>query len=106
MMCLMNTHVPTILLNMIDMNTVNHEIFVAKIFSDSMGNAKIKHMKIINSNAVRSCLSENYLTRKFIAQNIFDTKYSRFRVVHLTRLILIETTCLAADTPLSVRAHL
>ena len=48
---------------MININTVNHEIFVAKIFSDSMGDAKIKHMKIINSNAIRGCLSENYLTR-------------------------------------------
>ena len=45
--------------------TVNWEIFVVKIFSDSMASAKIKRMKImriINDNAVRGCLSENYLT--------------------------------------------
>ena len=38
------------------------------------------NMRIISANAVRGRLSENYLTRKFIAQNIFDTKYSRFTV--------------------------
>ena len=45
--------------------TVNREIFVVKIFSDSMASAKIKCMKImriINDNAVRGRLSENYLT--------------------------------------------
>ena len=31
-----------------------------------MGNAKI--MCIINANAVQGCLSENYLTQKFIMQ--------------------------------------
>ena len=54
---------------------VNREIFV-KIFSDSMASAKIKHTKImrtINDNVVRGRLSENYLTRKFIAQ-IFVTR--------------------------------
>ena len=63
---------------------VNREIFV-KIFSDSMASAKIKRMKImrtINDNVVRGRLSENYLTRKFIAQifvtrNIHDLRYSR-----------------------------
>ncbi len=63
--------------------TVNRQIFVVKIFSDRLTSTKIKHTKIvciINANAVRGRLSENYLTRKFIARNIFDTKYSRFTV--------------------------
>ena len=50
-----------------------------------MASLKIKHTKImhiINDNAVRGRLSENYLTRKFIAPNIFDTKYSRFTVCY------------------------
>ena len=49
--------------------TVNREIFIVK-FSDSMASAKIKCtkiMRIINDNAVRGRLSENYLSRKFIA---------------------------------------
>ena len=59
--------------------TVNREIFVVKIFLDSMASPKIKRtkiMRIINDNAVRGRLSENYLTQKFIAQNICDAKYS------------------------------
>ena len=67
-------------------STVNLEIFIVKIFSDSMASAKIKHTKImhiINDNAVRGRLSENYLTRKFIARNICDAKYSRFTVLWL-----------------------
>ena len=51
-----------------------------------MPSAKIKHtkiMRIINDNAVRGRLSENYLTRKFIARNICDTKYSQFMVYHI-----------------------
>ena len=55
--------------------TVNWEIFVVKIFSDSMASAK-KIICIINDNVVQGHLSENYLTRKFIAQNICDAKYS------------------------------
>ena len=50
-------------------NTINHEIFVVKIFSDSTGNAKIKRMKIlciINTNAVRGCLSENLSHEIFV----------------------------------------
>ena len=65
-------------------HTVNRKIFVVKIFSDSMGSAKIKRtniMRIINANVVRGRLSENYLTRKLITLNIFDTKYYRFTVV-------------------------
>ena len=63
--------------------TVDQEIFVVKIFSDSMVSLKIKNAKImctINNNAVRGHLSENYLTRKFITWNICDVKYSRFTV--------------------------
>ena len=70
-------------------NTVNRKFFVVKIFSDSMGSVKIKRtniMRIINANAVRSRLSENYLTRKLIARNIFDTKYYRFTVYKYTRV--------------------
>ena len=37
-------------------------------------------MRIVSANAVRGRLSENYLTRKFIARIIFDTKFSRFTV--------------------------
>ena len=44
-----------------------------------MGNAKI--MCIINTNALRGGLSENYLTRKFITRNTFDMKYSQFTVI-------------------------
>ena len=32
-------------------------------------------MRIINANVVRGHLSENYLTRKFIARNIRDLRY-------------------------------
>ena len=49
-----------------------------------MGSAKIKRtniMRIINANVVRGRLPENYLTRKLITLNIFDTKYYRFTVV-------------------------
>jgi hypothetical protein len=63
--------------------TVNREIFVVKLFSDRVISTKNKHTKsvrIINANAVRGRLSENYFTRNFIARNIFDTKYSRFTV--------------------------
>ena len=66
--------------------TVNWEIFVVKIFSDSMASAKIKRTKImciINDNSVRGRLSENYLTQNFITQNICDAKYSRFTVLWL-----------------------
>ena len=38
-------------------------------------------MRIINDNVVQGCLSENYLTRKFITRNICDAKYSRITVV-------------------------
>ena len=56
-----------------------------------MACAKIKHtkymrMRNINDNAVQDRLSENYLTRKIIARNILDTKYSRFTVhVYIAR---------------------
>ena len=40
-----------------------------------------KIMPIINDNVVRGRLSENYLTRKFIARNICDAKYSQFTVI-------------------------
>ena len=43
-----------------------------------------KYMRNINDNAVQGRLSENYLTRKFIAWNISDTKYSRFTVFGVT----------------------
>ena len=46
-----------------------------------MASAKIKRtkiMRIINDNAVRGRLSENYLTRKFFARNICDVKYLQF----------------------------
>jgi hypothetical protein len=33
---------------------------------------RTKSVRIINANAVRGRLSENYFTRKFIARNIFD----------------------------------
>ncbi len=72
-------------------NTVNHEIFVVKIFSDRLISAKIKCTKIvriINVNAVWGRLSENYFTRKFIAQNIFDMKYSQFTVLLKGKRIL------------------
>ena len=48
-----------------------------------MACAKIKRTKYvhnINNNAVQGRLSENYITRKIIAWNILDTKYSRFTV--------------------------
>ena len=63
--------------------TINHEYFDIKKFSDSMAHAKIKHtkyMRNINDNAVQGRLSKIYLTRKIIAWNILDTKYSRFMI--------------------------
>jgi hypothetical protein len=67
--------------------TVNHEIFVVKIFSDRLISTKIikrtKIVCIINANAVRGRLSENYFTQKFIAWNIYDMKYSRFTVISI-----------------------
>ena len=48
-----------------------------------MACAKIKrtnYMRHTNNNAVHGRLSENYLTRKIIAWNILDTKYSQFTV--------------------------
>ena len=64
---------------------VNRKIFVVKIFSDSMGRVKIKHMNImciINANAVRGHLSENYLTRKLIARTLFVANYYRSTVYY------------------------
>ena len=58
-------------------NTIDREIVAVKIFSDSMASPKIKHAKfmcIINDSVVRGRLSENYLTRKFIARNICNAK--------------------------------
>ena len=82
--------------------TVNREYFDVTIFSDSMACAKIKrtkYMRNINDNAVQGHLSENYLTRKIIAWNILDTKYSRF-TVHVCLpirpwILLAENTALA-----------
>ena len=37
-------------------------------------------MCITNANAVQSCLSKNYLTQKFIAQNIHDLQYTNVHV--------------------------
>ena len=57
---------------------------MGKLVSDSMASAKIKRMKImciINDNVVWGRLSKNYSTRKFIARNICDAKYSQFMVV-------------------------
>ena len=39
-------------------------------------------MRNINDNAVQGHLSENYLTRNIIAQNILDMKYSWFTVYY------------------------
>ena len=39
-----------------------------------------KYVHNINDNEVQSCFSENYLTWKIIARNIFDMKYSWFTV--------------------------
>ena len=64
--------------------TVDREIFAVKIFSDSMASSKIKGakiMRIINDSVVKACLSENYLTQKFIARNICNAKYSRITVL-------------------------
>ena len=60
------------------------------MFSDSMASPKIKRTKImciINDNAVRGRLSENYLTRKSITRNICDAKYSRFTVYTITKIM-------------------
>ena len=65
------------------------------IFSDSMACAKIKctkYIRDINDNAVQGHLSENYLTRKIIALNILDTKYSRFTVLQRVRMMHDEAT--------------
>ena len=67
------------------LRTVDREIFAVKIFSDSMASPKIKRAKIMryNDSVVRGRLSENYLTRKFIARNICNAKYSRITVLPL-----------------------
>jgi hypothetical protein len=39
-----------------------------------------KYIRNINDNVVQGRLSENYVTRKIIARNILDTKYSLFTV--------------------------
>ena len=44
-----------------------------------------KYMHNINDNAVQDRLSEIYLTRKIIARNILDMKYSRFTVYKASR---------------------
>ena len=52
---------------------------MVKIFSDGKGNAKIKRTKlirIVNANVVWGCLSENYLTQKFITRNIHDLQWN------------------------------
>ena len=46
-------------------------------------------MRIIYGNVVQGRLSENYLTRKLIARNIFYTKYSRTRVIPILYHVLI-----------------
>ena len=74
------------MLNCKNNRTVNREIIIVKIFSDSKASVKIKRtqiMCIINGNTIRGRLSENYLTRKFNARNIFDMKYLRFTVLRL-----------------------
>ena len=40
-----------------------------------------KYIYTIDDNVVQGRSSENYLTRKIIARNILDTKYSRFTVM-------------------------
>ena len=50
-----------------------------------MASPKIKHAKpvrIISDSVVRGRLSENYLTRKFIARYICNAKYSRITVYY------------------------
>ena len=49
--------------------TVNRKIFIVKIFSESMGSAKIKH--VTNTNAVWGRLSENY-SQKLMSRNSSD----------------------------------
>ena len=76
-----------------DLVHVNWEIFVVKMFSDSMASPKIKHAMticMINDSAVQGRLSENYLTRQFITRNICDAKYSRFTVCLLIRVCVHE----------------
>ena len=41
---------------------------------------KLNTRKYMHKNVVQGCLSENFFTRKLIAQNILDTKYLRFTV--------------------------
>ena len=77
----------------VESTTVNREYFVVKIFSDSLACAKIKHSKYmcsIISNAVQGRLSEIYLARKFITQNIFGTKYLQY-IVHVSfnRILMV-----------------
>ena len=59
-------------------NTVNREIFVVKIFSDSVASAKIKRrksMRIINDNAVRPARGPGSFVRKLFNTKIYRTKY-------------------------------
>ncbi len=69
-------------------------------FSDSMGNAKIKRTKIMhinNANVVRGCLSENYLTRKFIARIIL-TRNIHDLCISLANCSCYCCTCVCAST--------
>ena len=64
--------------------TVNLEIFVVKIFSQSIVATKIlrKLACTINDNTVRDRSYENFLTRKFIIRKFLCMKISRSMVYH------------------------
>ena len=48
-------------------------------------------MRIIKSYVVWGCLSENYLTQKYITRNIFATKYSWVMVAAIVTGIRYDT---------------
>ena len=73
-------------------NTVNHEYFVVKIFSDSLAYAKIKrreYMCNINHNVVQGCLSENYLTLKATFCLIQMYKHNYIKIKTKTSIFLM-----------------
>ena len=63
--CLISLALKVVLKNVTNFNiTVNHEYFVAKIFSNRLACVKIikTHENYMRNNAVQGRLSENYLT--------------------------------------------
>ena len=60
---------------------------------------KNNNVQYLCNYAVQGCLSKNYLTRKIIARNILDTKYSQFIVNLVCFQVLLEILRLYPPAP-------